>query len=60
MEITIHTGTQDDHNKINIDWFDHNNAKQKTVIEINVQSQDKPRTLELLINGVLFCLIPPQ
>lgn len=59
MEITIHTGLQNSFNTINVDWFDHNGVRQKTVVEVNVLPQDKPRTLEILINGVRLATIPP-
>lgn len=58
MEITIHTGFMGDSNTINIDWYNENNVKQKSVIEINVKNQDKPRTLEILINGAKVAEIP--
>ncbi len=51
MEITIHTGCMDDRNKINIDWFDENGVRQHNEIEINVKNQDKPRVLDLLLDG---------
>ena len=60
MELTIHTGTADDRNKINIEWFDHNGVKQKTVVEINMQYQDRPRTLEILVNGVCVVTVLPS
>lgn len=59
-EITIHTGSQGTYNTIHIDWFDHNNVKQKTTIEVNVMPQDKPRTLEVLINNIRVVTIPPS
>jgi hypothetical protein len=59
-EITIHTGSQGDCNRIHIDWFDHNNVRQETIIDVNVLPQDKPRTLEIVINGVRIGVIPPK
>ena len=56
MEITIHTGCQGDYNKINVDWLDHNGVHRKEVLEINIQPRDKPRTLELKLNGWLFAV----
>ena len=57
-ELTIHTGTQGDYNKINIDWFNENNVRQKLELEIIVQNQDKPRTLEIRVNGIVLATIP--
>ncbi len=59
MEITIHTGEQGTFNTIHVDWCDHNGVKQKTDIEVNVLPQDKPRTLEIVINGVRVATISP-
>ncbi len=58
MEITIHTGCQGDYNKINVAWSDHNNVPQRTTVEVNVQQQDKPRTLEIQINGLIIATVP--
>lgn len=60
MEITIHTGNQNDQNKINIDWFDHNGINQKTGIIVSILPQDKPRTLQITINGVIIATIQPN
>lgn len=57
-EITIHTGTQCDWNTINVAWFNENNVPQKTTLEIVVQEQDKPRTLEIRLNGAIIAIIP--
>lgn len=57
-ELTIHTGIQGDWNTINIDWSDENNVTQKTKIDIIVKDQDKPRTLEIRLNGVTIATIP--
>ncbi len=54
MEITIHTGCAGDKNTINIAWFDENNVRHATKIEANVLPLDKPRTLEIIVNGVKF------
>jgi hypothetical protein len=56
-EITIHTGAQGAENTIHVDWFDENNVHHKTTIEVNIQEQDKPRLLEITINGKLVALI---
>lgn len=58
MEITIHTGSQGDRNVIHVDWFDHNNVKQRTDVEIRIQPQDKPRILEISVNGLVVPIAP--
>lgn len=60
MEITIHTGLAGDQNRIHVDWFDHNNNRQDTVIDVNVLVRDKPRTIEILVNGVCLAVVPPR
>lgn len=60
MEITIHLGAMGDYSRINIAWFDHNNVPQKTVVEVTTVMQDKPRTLEVLINDVRLAAVVPQ
>ena len=52
MELTIHTGLQGEHSTINLEWHDENNRVLKDEIIIIVKEQDKPRILEILINGV--------
>ena len=59
-ELTIHTGCMDAQTIIHVDWFDHNNIPQRTEIEIRIQPQDKPRTLELRLNGVVLATVPPK
>lgn len=60
MEITIHTGAANSYNTIHIDWFDHNNVKQETTIEVNVLPQDRPRTLEIKVNDVTLATVQPR
>jgi hypothetical protein len=57
MEITLHTGCSGDCNTIHVDWFDENGIRQKTDIEVNVQNQDKPRQLEIILNGALLATV---
>ena len=59
-ELTLHTGCAGSAQIINIDWFDHNNIPQKTQMEIRIRQQDKPRTLEILLNGVVVGVVPPR
>lgn len=51
-ELTAHMGSMGDSLRLHIDWFDHNNNKQITDIEVYIRNQDKPRTLGVNINGV--------
>ena len=57
-ELTVHTGGQGDATTIHVDWFDHNNVRQRTDLVIAIQCQDKPRTLEVKINGVVLAVVP--
>jgi len=57
-EFTLHTGCQCNRTRINIDWFDENNVTQKTVLDVLVQEQDKPRTLEIMLNGAVIATVP--
>ena len=57
-EVTSHTGCAGDSHKCNVDWFDENNVRQNTTAEVNIQKQDKPRTLEVLMNGVIVAVVP--
>lgn len=50
-EITLHTGLAGDRDKLNIDWFDHNNVQHKDVVDVIMEPYDKPRTLTIVING---------
>jgi len=52
MEITIHTGMMGDASKINIEWFNGNLETQHTEILAKVKNQDKPRVLEIYVDGV--------
>lgn len=52
MEITIHTGIQNEHNTINIDWFNESGFRNRDVLELNVQSQDKPRRIDVVLNNI--------
>jgi len=48
-EITLHTGTIGDQNKLHINWHDENNVPQLNDIEIDIEEQDKPRTLVIRV-----------
>ena len=52
MELTIHTGTAGEETIINIDWFNENGVKRKDELRIEINEQDKPRTMEIVLNGV--------
>lgn len=49
--ISIHTGFAGDQTTIDIEWYDHDNVRHTTQIMVNIQAQDKPRTLEIEIEG---------
>jgi len=51
MEITIHTGLAGEKNIIYVDWHDENNITQETKVEINTLRTDKPRMLQIKVNG---------
>jgi hypothetical protein len=57
-ELTLHTGLQGEETVINLAWFDENGCPQKTTLEIHVLEQDKPRTLRMLLNGVVVAYVP--
>jgi hypothetical protein len=59
-ELTIHTGGVDSLTTIHVAWFNHNNVRQMTDVEIRIQPQDKPRTLEVRVNGVVLAVVPPK
>lgn len=56
-ELTLHTGSMGDWNTINIDWFNENNVLKQTRLDIIIQEQDKPRTLEIRVNSVTVAII---
>ena len=57
MEITLHTGCQIDAMRVNIDWHDENNIHRVVPIDIIIREQDKPRTMEILIDGVVAYIV---
>lgn len=52
MELTLHTGDMGDCNTIYIEWSDENNIRYKDELNIVIREQDKPRILEIHLNGV--------
>lgn len=57
-QLTWSTGRAGDEITLPVDWFNHNNVPQRTVVTIAVQQQDKPRQLEVRVNGVVLAVIP--
>jgi hypothetical protein len=57
-EWTLHTGEQNSQHKININWSDQNNLLHRDAIEIRIQERDKPRTLEIRLNGAILATLP--
>lgn len=52
-EITLHTGCAGSSFTIHVDWFDHNNIRRTDHVQIRIADRDKPRTLQVLINGMI-------
>jgi hypothetical protein len=52
MELTLHTGFMGDGATIYIDWSDQNNKRLTDTLEISVREQDKPRVIDIYVNGV--------
>src|SRR5215213_9202599 len=57
-EITWHTGIEGDALMVHVDWFDHNNVRQKTDVRLAMQSQDKPRQFQVSVNSVVVAVVP--
>jgi hypothetical protein len=55
--MTIHTGCQEEITTIHVDWFNENNVRQSTELMIRIQEQDKPRTLEIVVDGLKVAII---
>lgn len=51
MDITVHTGCAGDKHLFRFSWFDHNNVVHNTHVEVNIAERDKPRTLEVFVDG---------
>lgn len=52
-ELTLHAGGTGESLTLNVDWTDHNNIFHCNTIVIRIPFQDKPRILEILIDGIL-------
>lgn len=57
-ELTIHTGSAGSLTIFHIAWFDENGVRQSTELEVIIQDRDKPRTLEIRVNGVRVVEVP--
>jgi hypothetical protein len=57
-QLTWSTGCAGDELSLPVDWFNHNNVRQRTIVTIAIQRQDKPRQLEVRVNGVVVAVIP--
>ncbi len=53
MDMTLYTGDMGDSQRINVVWSDENNVHRTTIIDIEIRNQDKPRTLDIIVNGVV-------
>lgn len=58
MELALRTGCAGSHDTIMIEWFDENGVKQETDLSIVIQDRDKPRTLEIRVDGAVVAVIP--
>lgn len=58
--ITFHTGSTGDELTINIEWFDHNNTIHRNDVVIRILDQDKPRTLQVLFDGVTLARVAAE
>ncbi len=38
---------------MHVDWFNHNNVHHTDHVEVRIADKDKPRTLQVLINGMI-------
>jgi hypothetical protein len=54
------TGCAGDSLKIYVQWFDDNNCRHETSVEMRVAFQDKPRKLEIRVNENLVQTINSQ
>lgn len=52
MTLQVEMGCQGDRLRIGVHWFDHNNVRRLTVVEIAIGEQDKPRTLTVAAHTV--------
>ena len=56
-ELTWHADGQGDELVINVDWNDHNNVRRATTVKVAVRRQDKPRQLEIVVDGVVLKVV---
>lgn len=58
MEITLHTGAMGSEWVINVDWMDEDAVPRHDQIELRVPNIDKPRRVELWVNGAKVGHLP--
>ena len=51
--LTLHTGCAGDSFDIQVEWFDHNNIRHSDHVAIRIAQRDKPRTLQVVVNGMI-------
>lgn len=51
-ELSWHTGFPGELILLHVEWFDENGVDHRTDVEVGILERDKPRTLEVKINGV--------
>jgi len=51
-ELAVLTGAQGEITTIRVYWFNENNVRRETRVELRMNERDKPRTLEVWVNRV--------
>jgi len=51
-ELAVLTGGQGEVTTIRVEWFNEDNVRRTTVVELRMEPQDKPRILAVRVNGV--------
>ncbi len=50
-ELTLHTGPQGEHSKINIRWHGHDRIEHQEQVDVFVLNRDAPGILQVFVNG---------
>ena len=56
-ELTLHTGLQDSCALLHINWFNENMRRFNSDLEIVVQPQDYPRTIDIKLDDKVIATI---
>ena len=49
--LQLHMGEMGERVTLHVDWFDHDNIRLVTTIELLILDRDKPRTLRVSVDG---------